>query len=721
MSSRAKFSRVIFVAMVCTFLLAAASLLRLWVDESAVRPLPMARGVTLSGVYYTDKDPTPSPIPADGDLALSRTHHKITFIGHFDRDVPANETLALRLDNLHLTIYLNGERLVEYGEPYATLPYVRSQGNGWRYLTSPGITTEDEVRFEAENLYLNHPSETFEMLLQSIGVGNTAVGISGMLRAELFRAALSLFILLMGILELGYACALARIKEDANPYFALGGLSVSASIWFLIQFDTLELFIPYPVFNNAIQSLSLGLGFCYVLLYVGTQLTAWRQSCMRVSALVGMLFLTGTICSQHLGLGDYYDYVPILYLLLLAVMVEVLLLLCLEYRTRRETVRRARLIPMFLIFTGALADVVASYLGVMPFVIFEICFCLFNLYQLYAVWISVNAVARDRAKMRTLRDDHERQQRLLEYQTLLSRATKGLYESIYELDITHDRAGDTATRKYFESLGVPPDTSYDEALQQIARTQIHPDYRQGYIDMFHTKAVLEQYGRGVDALQYDFLISRDGQRYYWMRIDARIFYWKHDHSVRMITYRQNVDAEKRQELALINRAEMDPLTGLLNREALQARAESFLEDETAEGDCYCAILDIDHFKRVNDTFGHVAGDMALREFARILKAKFRPGDLLGRMGGDEFLVFLRTTDASVVRARVASFLDTLASSHVEFEGKELPLTASVGIAVGSAGSGDFATLYRRSDAALYRAKADGRNRYALDAGEEGQA
>ena len=134
-----------------------------------------------------------------------------------------------------------------------------------------------------------------------------------------------------------------------------------------------------------------------------------------------------------------------------------------------------------------------------------------------------------------------------EHQAVFVKATEQLYENIYELDITHNRAASEATEAYFESLGAPKGTPYDECLRMIAQKQIKEEYRKGYIDTFSPEHVLEAYRNGTENLRYDFMISTDGLTYYWMRIDAHIFTWMEDGSVRMLTYRQNIDAEKRRE------------------------------------------------------------------------------------------------------------------------------------------------------------------------------
>ena len=149
------------------------------------------------------------------------------------------------------------------------------------------------------------------------------------------------------------------------------------------------------------------------------------------------------------------------------------------------------------------------------------------------------------SRNRNARLRQESMERSLEYQKLITEATKGLYENIYELDITNNRAGGEETRRYFETLGIAGDTPFDKALRHIAEKQIREEDRQGYLETFSPGNVLRIYRKGVCNLSYDFMISTDGRSYYWLRIMARIFVLPHDQSVRMLTYRQNIDEEKR--------------------------------------------------------------------------------------------------------------------------------------------------------------------------------
>ncbi|MCA9552112.1 MAG: diguanylate cyclase [Myxococcales bacterium] len=159
-------------------------------------------------------------------------------------------------------------------------------------------------------------------------------------------------------------------------------------------------------------------------------------------------------------------------------------------------------------------------------------------------------------------------------------------------------------------------------------------------------------------------------------------------------------------------ATQDPLTGLSNRVAVQEILERELARADREGSPVAVIMvDLDHFKRINDTFGHQAGDEVLREAGNRMKGAVRVYDTVGRYGGEEFIVVLPGADAQVA-ARVAQRLRTqLSAGGVSTAEGQIPVTASLGVAACEAGAGVApAELIRRADAALYQAKAEGRDR-----------
>jgi two-component system cell cycle response regulator len=162
----------------------------------------------------------------------------------------------------------------------------------------------------------------------------------------------------------------------------------------------------------------------------------------------------------------------------------------------------------------------------------------------------------------------------------------------------------------------------------------------------------------------------------------------------------------------------DGLTGLHNRRYMETHLQSLIDQAVSRDRPLSAlVVDIDYFKRVNDTYGHDGGDEVLREFSRRLKASVRGIDLACRLGGEEFVVIMPETDAAVARI-VAERIRTKCSA-TRFEiargARLLDVTVSVGVASLNGPADDAGTLLKRADVALYKAKAEGRNRVVADA------
>ena len=163
------------------------------------------------------------------------------------------------------------------------------------------------------------------------------------------------------------------------------------------------------------------------------------------------------------------------------------------------------------------------------------------------------------------------------------------------------------------------------------------------------------------------------------------------------------DLEAREEI-LIRTAEQDPLTGLANRRGVERFCAAMAPAESV-----CLVMvDIDHFKMVNDRFGHAVGDATLREVAHVLSSSVRAVDRVARWGGEEFLLALPTSSVEF-GAEVATRVRRRAQEHHWGHLADgLGLTLSAGVACGPAG--DLMSVLHRADAALYSAKRTGRNR-----------
>jgi diguanylate cyclase (GGDEF)-like protein len=156
-------------------------------------------------------------------------------------------------------------------------------------------------------------------------------------------------------------------------------------------------------------------------------------------------------------------------------------------------------------------------------------------------------------------------------------------------------------------------------------------------------------------------------------------------------------------------ARTDPLTGTLNRLGLDEAAHRLFDDTHGLA---VLMLDADHFKAINDRHGHAGGDRVLAALARCIGAGLRPGDLLGRVGGEEFLVLLPRTGLATASTLAERLRVHVASLPLEFDGLAQAVTVSIGVAARDPADFDADALVRRADRALYEAKRAGRNRVA---------
>ncbi|MDD3269076.1 MAG: diguanylate cyclase [Syntrophomonadaceae bacterium] len=164
-------------------------------------------------------------------------------------------------------------------------------------------------------------------------------------------------------------------------------------------------------------------------------------------------------------------------------------------------------------------------------------------------------------------------------------------------------------------------------------------------------------------------------------------------------------------------AQHDSLTGLLNHRQILQVLENEIIRSARQGSSMAVIMgDLDHFKKVNDTYGHVAGDAVLIETAERLRNNIRLYDKVGRYGGEEFLLVLpgcTMDEALMIGKRI---LESIANQPIKFQDYSIPITISLGLAFNDIGAAtDLADIVQAADAAMYQAKQNGRNRLELAA------
>lgn len=237
---------------------------------------------------------------------------------------------------------------------------------------------------------------------------------------------------------------------------------------------------------------------------------------------------------------------------------------------------------------------------------------------------------------------------------------------------------------------------------------IHPDdiekVRQAYADIRES----------VD-IEYRLLLPNDEVRWIWNR--SFPVEKAEGKEQRVVSIAHDITDRKRLEEQLREASIRDALTGLYNRRYLHNRLQPLFEKaRRGESHLSLAMLDIDRFKAINDTHGHSAGDVILKRFAEILRGHVRPYDLVGRYGGEEFVIVFSDIRRNTAAELVERILQLVREETIDFEGVTLSFTFSGGVSDTTECSLEtctYETLVDKADAKLYKAKEGGRNRVVV--------
>lgn len=174
---------------------------------------------------------------------------------------------------------------------------------------------------------------------------------------------------------------------------------------------------------------------------------------------------------------------------------------------------------------------------------------------------------------------------------------------------------------------------------------------------------------------------------------------------------RDLTEHKRLQSHLESMANTDSLTGLLNRQAFLHRAEAeFTRARRYARPLSAVMIDVDHFKSINDRYGHASGDRVLQEVSRICQSSLRGSDMMGRLGGEEFVLLLPDTPQANAVFVAERMREQLARTPIEIDGISLTITGSFGVASLAEADINFNSMLERADVAMYHAKNDGRNK-----------
>ena len=227
---------------------------------------------------------------------------------------------------------------------------------------------------------------------------------------------------------------------------------------------------------------------------------------------------------------------------------------------------------------------------------------------------------------------------------------------------------------------------------------------------------LEQEGRHVNPVRGEAevrLRSANHEDYFWVETKY-LAYFEGDEAAMIFGSVRNIDQRKKRQLRLVHEAEHDTLTGLLNKQALQQHAEEYLSHLAAEAkESALLLIDADGFKDINDSMGHLFGDKVLAEMAKAIQHHFRNTEIIGRIGGDEFVVlFHDLPPEDLLRDRCQSLIDDIRCTY-HAEHKDLPFSICIGVALCPSHGRTYEELFTHADRALYEAKRRGKSTFRI--------
>ncbi len=287
---------------------------------------------------------------------------------------------------------------------------------------------------------------------------------------------------------------------------------------------------------------------------------------------------------------------------------------------------------------------------------------------------------------------------------------KDRYEIVEELSdnilFTYDVATDVfeASSKILRSMGTR--TRIENAIESMTYGDI--------LDHRDVPAFISALSNGLSGQRKNFFEARvinsrgDGV---WHRIKFFVVYDENGDPMQFVGTMTDIDKEKKEKKRLIVQAETDQLTGFLNKISTALKVNELIR-EHADGALF--LFDIDDFKKLNDTYGHHVGDVFLKEFTSKLLMSFRTTDIFGRVGGEEFILYLGGVgnNKHYIEEKAAQIQNICHSISLDVA-PEKTFSCSIGIAIAPVNGTNYTELYEKADEAMYSVKKSGKNNFAF--------
>lgn len=246
-------------------------------------------------------------------------------------------------------------------------------------------------------------------------------------------------------------------------------------------------------------------------------------------------------------------------------------------------------------------------------------------------------------------------------------------------------------------------SSYNEILKIITESLIVSDYHEVMLSQLSVGQLMEVFYQGCREFKIE-VQCQEALHVFWVELNVCLFEEEISKEIHCMLYARNIEEAKKIEFL----SQCDPLTKLLNRTTAEQRINLILKESKKSLHAFI-LLDLDFFKNINDNFGHTVGDQVLLDVSDRIRRCFRNDDIVSRLGGDEFFIFMRdihhTENAFKAARKLAS---TLRLSYSDEE-QTINISASIGVVIAPRDGNQFQQLYEKADSLLYRVKRQGKN------------
>lgn len=277
---------------------------------------------------------------------------------------------------------------------------------------------------------------------------------------------------------------------------------------------------------------------------------------------------------------------------------------------------------------------------------------------------------------------------------------------VYEINVTLDKVMGQQGEQY------DSDVTYTRILKEFVRKCVAEEFREEVCEKYSIANLRIRFLSGENNFIQEYKYLRKDKTTFWVACEMHLERDAQNGNLLAFVTVRDIDNKKRKELYLEERAIVDPLTKVYNRSAgTQYIVKALAEMNPGETSAFM-LLDLDHFKRLNDTLGHMRGDDALKNVAEILMNHFRKYDIVCRLGGDEFVVFIQRIPIEVLDRVLTSLLKKMELDYERGDVK-VSITISAGVALVPEHGNTFEELYEKADQALYQVKNTTRNAYKI--------